>query len=324
MDALNNLKIKGLKNLKINGFKFLKVNELKHLIPKPGGRDDMELGDLIKSKKEVEIKIRTLFREKEDLESRIEKKELESRVEKKELESQIEKKEFESRTGRLQETKDEKREEISEFPWREEIFPPLRRNMHHEVSRSLEVETDTLQKEDTGISERIYSQTGKKVEDSAKSLESKETGEIEEANITEIGVKEEANSAGENNDVKGDEETDFANLKKKAGEMAFSENTDKTEIVEASLEDNEKGENKRLALEDNEKEEDKTLEKIKTESENPVPGIFGNSLIQELLESEDLCPEEEKNFIKYIGESSITELITDLREVKSLLTEAGS
>ncbi len=314
MDALNNLKIKGLKNLKINGFKFLKVNELKHLIPKLGGRDDMELGDLIKSKKEVEIKIRTLFREKEDLESRIEKKELESRIEKKELESL---------TGRLQETKDEKREEISEFPWREEIFPPLRRDMHHDVSRSLEVETDTLQKEDTGISERIYSQTGKKVEDSDKSLESKETGEIEEANITEIGVEEEANSASENNDVKSDEETDFANLRKKAGEMAFSEKTDKT-IVEAALKDNEKGENKRLALEDHEKEEDKTLEKRKTESENPVPGIFGNSLIQELLECEDLCPEKEQNFIKYIGESSITELITDLREVKSLLAEAGS
>ncbi|AKB53699.1 hypothetical protein A9239_04895 [Methanosarcina sp. A14] len=324
MDALNNLKIKGLKNLKINGFKFLKVNELKHLIPKPGGRDDMELGDLIKSKKEVEIKIRTLFREKEDLESRIEKKELESRVEKKELESQIEKKELESRTGRLQETKDEKRDEISEFPWRKEIFPPLRRNMHHEVSRSLEVETDTLQKEDTGISERIDSQTGKKVEESDKFFKSKETGEIEEANITEIGVKEEANSAGEKNDVKGDEKADFDDMRKKAGEIAFLENTDKPETVEVALEDNEKGENTRLVLENNKKEEDKTPEMRKTESENPAPSIFGNSLIQELLESEELCSEEEQNFMKYIGESSVSELIVDLKEVKGLLTEAGS
>jgi hypothetical protein len=313
MSALNNLKINRLKNLKINGFKFLKVNELKHLIPKPGGRDDMELGDLIKSKKEVEIKIRTLFREKKELESRIEKKELESRTEMKELES---------RNGQLQETEDEKREEISEFLWREEIFPP-RRNMHHEVSRSLEVETDALQKEDTGISERIYSQTGKKVEDSDKSLESKETGEIEEANITEIGVKEEANSASENNDVKSDEETDFANLRKKAGEIAFLENTDKTEIVEAALEDNEIEDNTRSALKDNEKEEDKTPEMRKTESENSASGIFGNSLIQELLESEDLCPEKEQNFMKYIGESSVSELIIDLREVKSLLAESG-
>lgn len=61
----------------------------------------------------------------------------------------------------------------------------------------------------------------------------------------------------------------------------------------------------------------------KTESENPAPGIFGNSLIQELLESEDLYPEEKQNFMKYIGESSVVELITDLREVKRLLVEAG-
>lgn len=305
MNALKDLRINGLKNLTINKLKSIKVHELKHLIAKPGDRDDMEMRDLIKSKKEVESKIRKLFREKKDLESRIERKELGSR------------------TGQLQESEDEKEEEISEFPWREEIFPPLRRNMHNEASGLLEIETDALQKEDAGIAERIDSQTGKKVEDSDKSLESKETGEIEEANITEIGVKEEANSAVEKNDVKGDGEADFANLRKKAGEMAFSENTDKTEIVEAALEDNEKGENTRLALEDNEKEEDKTPEMRKTESENLASGIFGNSLIQELLESEDLCPEEEQNFMKYIGESSVSELITDLREVKSLLVESG-
>ncbi|WP_054865017.1 hypothetical protein [Methanosarcina barkeri] len=62
----------------------------------------------------------------------------------------------------------------------------------------------------------------------------------------------------------------------------------------------------------------------KTESENPAPSIFGNSLIQELLESEELCSEEEQNFMKYIGESSVSELIVDLKEVKGLLTEAGS
>jgi len=304
MNALKNLRINGLKNLTINGLKFLKVNELKHLIPEPGGRDDMELGDLIKSKKEVEIKIRTLFREKKELESRIEKKELRSR------------------TDQLQEIEDGKEEEISEFPWREEIFPQLRRNMHHEASGLLKVETDDLQKEDSGISERINSQTGNKIEDSNKPLGSKETGETEEANIAEIGVKEEANPAGENNDVKGDEKADFDDMRKKAGEIAFLEYTDKPETVEAALEDNEIGDNTRSTLEDN-KKEDKTPEQRKTESENPVPGIFGNSLIQELLESEDLCPEEEQNFMKYIGESSVSELIADLKEVKGILTEAG-
>ncbi|AKB52028.1 hypothetical protein MSBRW_2775 [Methanosarcina barkeri str. Wiesmoor] len=306
MNALKDLRIHGLKNLKINGFKFLKVNELKHLIPKPGDRDDIELGDLIKSKKEVEIKIRELFKEKKNLESRIERKELRSR------------------TDQLQETEYEEKKEISDFPWTEEIFPPLRRNMHHEASGLLKVETEDLQKEDVGISERIDSQTGNKVKDSDKSFEShlKETGEIEEGNIIEIGVKEEVNSACKKNDVEGDEKADFDDMRKKAGETAFLKNTDKPETVEAALEDNEKGECKRLTLENNEKE-DKTPEKIKTESETPVPGIFGNSLIHELLESEDLCPEKEQNFMKYIGESSASELSINLNKVKKLLTEAG-
>lgn len=319
MSALKDLRINGLKDLKINGLKCLRINELKSLIPKPGGRDDTELGDLIKSKKEVETKIRNLFREKKELESRIEKKETESRI------------------GQLQRIEDIKSEEvpdeeISEFPWREEIFPPLCRNMRHEVSELLEVETDALQKEDAGISERIDSRIGKKVENFDKFLESKETGEIEGGNIIEIEVKEEtksdsenkeeAKSVGEKNDVKSNEEAELSNIRKKAGEIAFPENTDKIKTVEPALEDNEK-EDRTPALEDNEKEEDRTPEKRKTESENPAPGIFGNSLIQELLESEDLYPEEKQNFMKYIGESSVVELITDLREVKRLLVEAG-
>lgn len=318
MSALKDLRINGLKDLKINGLKCLRINELKSLIPKPGGRDDTELGDLIKSKKEVETKIRNLFREKKELESRIEKKETESRI------------------GQLQRIEDIKSEEvpdeeISEFPWREEIFPPLRRNMHREVSGLLEVETDALQKEDAGISKRIDSRIGTKIENSDKSLESKETGEIESGNIIEIEVKEEtksdsenkeeAKSVGEKNDVKSNEDAELSNIRKKAGEIAFPENTDKIKTVEPALEDNEK-EDRTPALEDNEKE-DRTPEKRKTESENPAPGIFGNSLIQELLESEDLYPEEKQNFMKYIGESSVVELITDLREVKRLLVEAG-
>lgn len=315
MNALKDLRINGLKNLKINGFKFLKVNELKHLIPKPGDRNDMEMGDLIKSKKEVEIEIQKLFKEKKDLESRIEKKELESRSEKEEVKSWH---------GKLQKTKNEESEEMSEFPWREEIFPPLRTNMHREVSRFLEVETDALQKEDAGISERIDSQIVIKLEDSDKPLESKETGELVEGSITKIGTKEEASPASEKNDVKSDEESDFDNMRKKTEEIAFSENTDKPETVEAVLKDNNKGVDKIPALEDNEKQEDKTPEKRKTKSENAVPGIFGNSLIQELLESEELCSEEEQNFMKYIGEPSVTELITDLKEVKALLVDIES
>lgn len=314
MNALKDLRINGLKNLKINGFKFLKVNELKHLIPKPEDQDDMELEDLIKSKKEVEIKIRKLLREKKGLESRIEKKELESRIG---MEG------VETRLGKLQKIKNEESEEMSEFPWREEIFPPLSRKTHHEVSRSLEVETGALQKEDVGISEMIDNQIVIKVEDSNKSLESKETGEIEEDNTIEIEVKEEVNCASKKNGVKSNEESDVNNVRKKAGEIAFPENTNKSESVEAALKDNNKSADEIPALEDNEKQEDKTPEKRKTKNENAVHGIFGNILIQELLESEELCPEEEQNFVKYIGESSVLELVTNLRELKSLLAEAG-
>lgn len=291
MNTLKDLRINGLKDLKINGLKYLRINELKHFISKPEDRDDTELGDLIKSKKEVEIKIRKLFREKKEIESRIEKKEIESR------------------TDQLQETEDEKREEMPELPWREEIFPPLHRNMNHEVSGLLEVETGVLQKEDAVILERIDSRVSNKVENFNESLESKETGEIEGSNITEIEVKEETKSASEKNDVKSNEEADLSNIQKKAGEITLTENTNKPETVD-------------LTLKSDEKNGDKTPEKRKTESENPAPGILGNSLIQELLESEDLCSEEKQNFMKYIGESSVVELITDLREVRRLIVEA--
>lgn len=292
MSGLKDLRIKGLKDLKVNGLKYLKINELKHLIHKSGDRGDTEIGDLIKSKKEVEIQIRKLFREKKELEFQI--GQLQKTEEEKEEESE----------------ESEESEEIPEVPWREEIFPPLRRNMRSEMSRLLEVETDALQKEDAGISESIDSQIGNKVEISDKSLELKETGEIEGGNITEIKVEEEAKSAGEKNDVKSNEVADLSNTRKKAGEIAFPENTDKIKAAD-------------LALEENEKDEDRTPEKSKTESKNPMPGIFGGSLIEELLESEDLYLEEEQSFMKYIEESSVVELSTNLREVKKLLAEAG-
>jgi hypothetical protein len=287
MNGLKDLRIKGLKDLKINGLKYLRINELKHLIHKSGDRGDTEIGDLEKSKKEVETKIRKLFSEKKEIESRI---------------VQLQKIDEESEESK----ESEESEEIPEFPWIEEIFPPLRKNMHPERSRLLEVETDALQKEDAEISERIDSQIGKKVEITDKSLESKETGKIESDNITEIKVKKEEKSVSEKNDVKSNEVADLSNIRKKAGEIAFPENADKIKTADP-------------ALEKNEKDDDRTPEKSKTESKKPDPGIFGGSLIEELLESEDLYPEEEQSFMKYIGESSVTDLIKDLKDVKKLL-----
>lgn len=279
MNALKDLRINELKDLKFNGLKYLKIDELKHLIHKPGSRDDKEIEDLIKSKKEVETEIRKLFKEKKEIESRI---------------------------GKIQKTEYRESEEISEFPWREEIFPPLRRNMHPRMSELIEIETDALQREDTGISESINSRIGEKVEKADKFPESKETCEIEDTRITEVKVKEEVKSACEKNDVKNNEEADLNNILKKDREIAFPENIDKIKIADP-------------AFKENEKKGDSTPEKSKTESNKLSTGIFGSSLIEELLESEDLCPEEEQSFMKYIEESNVTELITDLNEVKKLL-----
>lgn len=289
MNALKDLRINELKDLKFNGLKYLKIEELKHLVHKPGRRDDTGIEDLIKSKKQVETEIRKLFKEKKEIESRI---------------------------GKIQKTECGESEEISEFPWREEIFPPLRRNMHPQISELIEIETDALQIEDTGISERISSRIGKKVEEADKSPESKETGEIkdtsiedtsiEDISIIEVKVKEEVKSAGEKNDVKNNEEADLNNILKKDREIAFPENTDKIKTADP-------------ALKKNERKEDSTSEKSKTESKKLSAGIFGSSLIEELLESEDLCTEEEQSFMKYIEEANVTELITDLKEVKKLL-----
>lgn len=284
MNALKDLRINELKDLKFNGLKYLKIEELKHLVHKPGRRDDTGIEDLIKRKKQVETEIRKLFKEKKEIESRI---------------------------GKIQKTECGESEEISEFPWREEIFPPLRRNMHPQMSELIEIETDALQREDTGISERISSRIGTKVEEADKSPESKETGEIEDTSIEdtsiiEVKVKEEIKSAGEKNDVKNNEEADLNNILKRDREIAFPENTDKIKIADP-------------ALMKNEKKGDSTPEKSKTESKKLSAGIFGSSLIEDLLESEDLCTEEEQSFMKYIEESNVTELITDLKEVKKLL-----
>ncbi len=297
MNALKDLRINELKDLKFNGLKYLRIGELKHLVHKPERRGDMEIEDLIKSKKEVETEIKKLFKEKKEIESLI------GQAQKTEEGESEEIPEFPCREEIFPPLRSE---EISEFPWREEIFPPLRRNMYPNMSKLLEIKTDALQREDTGISERIDNQIEKKVEKADKSPESTETGEIEDTSITEVKVKEEVKSAGEKNDVKNNEEADLNNILKKDREIAFPENTDKIKTADP-------------ALKENEKKGDSTPEKSKTESKKLSADIFGSSLIEELLESEDLCTEEEQSFMKYIEESNVTELVTDLKEVKKLL-----
>jgi len=50
--------------------------------------------------------------------------------------------------------------------------------------------------------------------------------------------------------------------------------------------------------------------------------LFGDNLVEEILNSEDLNPEEEQGFMKYLEEQEVGELITDLKNVRALLTRA--
>ncbi|MPM99740.1 hypothetical protein SDC9_146934 [bioreactor metagenome] len=58
----------------------------------------------------------------------------------------------------------------------------------------------------------------------------------------------------------------------------------------------------------------------KTESKkNIAANLLGESLIEELLNSEDLNPEEEQNFKKHLQEPEMGELIKELKDTRSLL-----
>lgn len=204
-------------------------------------------------------------------------------------------KEIEFKISQLQKAEERQSKKISESPSTEKISPLLDRNVHSEMSDILEAETNALQKEDTEISEKIDS---RKDVNPNKPLESKETGEIEGTSITEIRYNEETKSANEKEGL--------SNIREKNEGVISPENTGKTKTVNPGLEKNEKV-------------KERKPENSKTEKTPSI--IFGGSLIEELLESDDLCSKEDLGFIKYIEESSVTDLIVDLKEVKELLTE---
>ena len=120
-----------LKELRENGLKGLKMSGLKDLILNPKTADvnlenEIEYtDDLTKNREQVKRKIIKLIKEKKELEARIDL---------------------------IQKAGNEKSEEISEFPWREEIFPPFSRKVRVKMSGSLEVKPDSLHAEDTGFS----------------------------------------------------------------------------------------------------------------------------------------------------------------------------
>lgn len=283
-----------LKELRENGLKGLKMSGLKDLILKPKTADENieDMENLAKSREQVKKKIINLIKEKKEIEARIDL---------------------------IQKSDNKKREEvqeISEFPWREEIFPPLPRKVHVKMSGALEVKNNSLHTGDPGLSE--VKDSGMEIE--VKGIHENPADKTPEGRRSEGKISEDIIPDTSQTILVNDAEG--AAPKSGAGEIngskAFPENTEK--IKTADLFSIEK-ENENKVSSGNSSES--PIEKSKPESKNnPAAGLFGDSLIEELLNSDDLNPEEEQGFMKYLEEQETGELITDLNNVKALLTRA--
>ncbi|AKB37547.1 hypothetical protein MSSAC_2957 [Methanosarcina siciliae C2J] len=290
MNSLKELGVKGLKELRDSGLKDLKARELKDLILKPKTADinieDME--DLTKSREEVKKKIKKLLEEKKEIEARIE---------------------------RVRKLGTEKIEETSEFPWREEIFPPLPRKVSVKMSRLHEVNNDSVHAVEPGVSEVkaggleiVVKGIVEKPE--YKKLEDKKSGDIiektdntkETAIISETEETYQENRAGE----QGKDKTFQEKEEKIKNVYPFSAAKLNENIIFS-------GDSSPI-FRDKKKPESKN---------NTSKSLFENDLIEELLNSEDLNPEEGQGFIKYLEETKVGELVTDLKNVKALLVRAG-
>jgi hypothetical protein len=325
MSSAKYLGTNGLKELRDNGLKGLKVSGLKDLILKPKttgvniGRNIEDVEDLAKSREQVKRKIRTLIKEKKEIEARIDL---------------------------IQKTGKEKNEEVSELPWREEIFPPLSRKVHVKVSGFLEAKNDSLHTGDTGLSEVKAGRMEIKVKGIDKIPEEKipeekipeekisedkisedkiskrkiPEGKIPEGKVPEGKVPEDIRPASGRAVTVNDAEE--ACLKsgtgKKDGEKVFPEKEETVKIIHPFSSD--KVNESRVSSGNS---SENSIEKSNSESKkNPAASLFGDNLIEELLNSDDLNPEEEQGFMKYLEEQKIEELITDLKNVRVLLARA--
>ncbi|WP_229390877.1 hypothetical protein [Methanosarcina sp. DH2] len=300
MNSLKNIKVKGLRELRDNGLKSLKVNSLKDLMLKPKiaevniGRNIEDIEDLTKSREQVKRKIKKLIKEKKEIETRIDL---------------------------IQKAVKEKREEVSELPWREEIFPPLSRKVHVKISGSLEAKNDSLDAEDTGLSEVKVGGMEIKVKGIDKISEDKTPEDkIPEDTISEGKISEDViPSIGQAIIVNDAEEADLkSKTGKNNGDKVFSEKEEKIKTVHP-FSSGKVNESKVSSGNSSES----SIEKNKPESKkNLATSLFGDNLIEDLLNSEDLNPEEEQGFMKYLDEQEVGELITDLKNVRALLTRA--
>lgn len=299
MDGLKNQRSNRLRNLKNVGLKFLRFNWLKNIILKPRLARDKDSKSLTKDREEVKVKIRKLVREKEEIESQI---------------------------VQLQKLREEKDEEISESPWLEKKraektnkLGELKEKGEEKIDKT-GIETEVI--EAKADNKKVVAENDETMgfnDGASKKLEEiifQEMEERMEEGIDETKIEKKIETKtievkADNKKVvtKSNESLNFNNsANEKIEEVVIPKMEEKTKASDFMLEEN---------------REDRIPEKSKTESEKTAQDIFGGSLIEELLKSEDFhYLEEEQNFMKYIGESSVTDLVKDLREVKELLASA--
>ncbi len=286
MNSLKNIKTGGLKELRENGLKGLKMSGLKDLILKPKTADvnlenDVEyMVDLNQNREQVKRKIIKLIKQKRELEARID----------------------------LIQKAEEKSEEISELPWREEIFPPLPRKVRVKISELSEVKKGYLHVEDSGFSKEKVS--GMEME--VKGIDEKSEDKTLEGKTSEDIIHYNSQTSIVNDAEKADPKRVTEEINE--GET-FPE---KAEKIKTTYPFSEEKVNENKVSSGNSSES--PIEKNKPESKNnPAASLFGDSLIEDLLNSEDLNPEEEQGFMKYLEEQEAGELITDLKNVRDLL-----
>lgn len=306
MDSLKNITIEGLRELRENGFKSLKIGGLNNLMLKPeesrtGCIKDAELEDLTQKREEIRQKIEKLNKEKKEIEVRIR------------LIRKTEKRSYEG---------------LTEFPWREEIFPPLSRKTHAKIPGALEMKDSSLHNENSEFSE---------VKGSPMKIKDRYTDEKSEVNISEVNISEVEISEGiepETIQIMAVDNAERAGtvkeIEKKVGEKAISGKEEKIKAVYPFS--TEKLKENKIPSKDSSRDSSKnfsknssqnSVEERKSESRNnPAASLLGENLIEELLGSDDLIPEEEKGFMKYLQEPRIEELINELKDTKSLLIRA--
>lgn len=280
MEGLRELRDSGLKSLKIRGFKNSMVNPEESRTERIS---DAKLEDLKEKRGEIEKEIRKLNQEKKGIETRI---------------------------HMIRKTEKKTYEEITEFPWREDIFPPLRRKTYSQAPEIPEVKDSFSYGENPEIPE---------IKGSEMKIKAEGTDEKPEDRRWNEKMHEETASPIVQNIISNSQEVTCpeTEIEKKVEEKTFPEKEEKTKTV-YPFSAEKLSENKNSSKDSGKN----SIETRKTENKNNhATSLLGESLLEELLSSDDLSSEEEQGFMKYLQEPEIGELINELKDTRSLLAK---